>query len=249
MAIALNYPHDHRTLTPLRLSAWEIWQIAAEAREQVHPGPMPMLDVARLITRSAELSVNGQALRTLWDIREGVKDDGDVPVLDVIEFDRELPSTALVSLNKDFIAHRDELARSTAAHELGHAIFDVPAWNKMAELEASIVGPVLRRHRLVLARSDVRGAPFNPAEWRANEFMGAFLAPPKLLHRQMLAVAAELHVPRVRRSDRLPLLSAKKAGPDRLQAVIDELAERFGLSACFIEVRLRKYRLIDEGAD
>jgi len=82
-------------------------------------------------------------------------------------------------------------------------------------------------------------------EWRANEFMGAFLAPKDLLREYLLRVAVDLRLPLVGEGPiDLPVLDGRRAGHDEVEALAVELADLFGLSLPFIQVRLEKYRLI-----
>jgi hypothetical protein len=48
------------------------------------------------------------------------------------------------------------------------------------------------------------------------------------------------------RDDELPIVKGSKAGCDRLELLCIDLADVFGVSTEFIQVRLRKYRLISE---
>lgn len=82
-------------------------------------------------------------------------------------------------------------------------------------------------------------------EWRANEFMGAFLAPRRLLHRHMHKRAAALSIPMVESPYRgeLPIV-CPYAMIEEVDSLVSELAEMFGLSVPFMEVRLRKYGLV-----
>ena len=83
-------------------------------------------------------------------------------------------------------------------------------------------------------------------EWRANEFMGAFLAPRRLLHRHMHKRAAALGIPLIsmERDNDLPVVNGPKAGFDAIETLAIELAEMFGVSIPFTHVRLRKYALV-----
>ena len=76
--------------------------------------------------------------------------------------------------------------------------------------------------------------------------MGAFLAPPNLLRREMLKVLSRLSLPRGYNADGLPVIDTRRLGPYQVQAVADELAEGFGLSIAFIEYRLHRYGFAPE---
>ena len=87
----------------------------------------------------------------------------------------------------------------------------------------------------------------DPRERRANEFMGGFLAPPFVVHRELLRRARE---------DGLPLARAPHLGrlgwpvvsgdsdPDSLAGLVAVLAQDFGVSPGFMSVRLQRYGLI-----
>ncbi len=87
-------------------------------------------------------------------------------------------------------------------------------------------------------------------EWRANEFMGAFLAPPDPLHRSHLLRLARTsgparHVSRPHRGKPgYPVIDARGLDGADLQPVADALSDEFGLSEAFIWRRLVKYRLL-----
>jgi hypothetical protein len=76
--------------------------------------------------------------------------------------------------------------------------------------------------------------------------MGAFLAPRRLLHRHMHKCASALGLPMTgpERADDLPIINGRRAGFERIETLAIDLAELFGVSIDFIQVRLRKYRLI-----
>jgi hypothetical protein len=78
-------------------------------------------------------------------------------------------------------------------------------------------------------------------EWRADEFMGAFLVPPAAMRKALLPRASEAGIRfrwRIKGGAPMPVLAC---GPDGLELMADELAQVFGVSPTFIGVRLRKY--------
>ena len=116
-------------------------------------------------------------------------------------------------------------------------------------------GPVVRRaFRIVspgpehLRDSRSPDGPMDWREWRANEFMGAFLAPPDPLHRHVLRLAGQAGLPVTFRPHRgkpgYPVIDARGLDGADLQPVADALADEFGLSEAFIWRRLVKYRLL-----
>lgn len=178
--IILNYPHFRPSFEPKRLRAEEIWARGEAARTQIFGlTPRPKIDLARLIKRSRQIRVNGLAFETHWELGRPVVDDAGNPVMGAVEHDESWPEAAMIYLNGDEIGDRDDLGRSTAAHELGHAVFDTPSWIQRS-----------RQRSLPFGRHEQPERRFQPApntqapretidwrEWRANEFMGAFLAP------------------------------------------------------------------------
>lgn len=244
--LVLNYPHDARTLEPHRLRAIEIWKLAEEFRLQIGSPFTPALDLADMVARSKTMRVNGTNIGTHWEFTPSLIDEHGKPCLGSIEYDPEVPGMALIGLNREALDDANELTRSTAAHELGHAVFDVPAWMRQA---AKTHGAPLRvKYRLVrpaLPRMRREDWP----EWRANAFMGALLVPRLLLHKRLLRLATELRIPRTRSSQTLPRIHGRHAGPDRVQLLADELAFIFGVSIEFMERRITDYELIDHQAD
>ena len=126
--LVLSYPHLRPSLEPKRLRREEIWAVAEEARRQLCLGPKPKVDVAQIARRVVCLQVNGLAFELRWHFDRSVEDEAGQPVVGSVEHDPTWPAGATISIDSAFIGERDDLGRSTAAHELGHAIFDVPAW-------------------------------------------------------------------------------------------------------------------------
>jgi len=80
-------------------------------------------------------------------------------------------------------------------------------------------------------------------EFRANEFMGALLAPRAPLHRELVRRAIVLGLPLRDAGEDHPVLRAE-GDPVRVDELLFDLAERFGVSAAFIEFRLHRYKLV-----
>lgn len=231
--VVLRYPHYLPSREPRPMRAAEIWRVAEATRRQLclHP-KRPQVEIGSIITRCRRLEVNDLAFETHWECGRAVHDDDGMPVLGVTEHDRD-PSAAMIYLNGELMQDREDLVRSTALHELGHAVFDVPGW--------IAAGATQRSYRL---DADRTRSPGDWREWRANEFMGAFLAPRALLHSHLVRRAAALGMPLVSagRVDDLPVLRAS-LNDDYVETLLVDLAEIFGVSPDFIEVRLRKYDL------
>lgn len=244
MATIISYPQSPGTAAPQPLSRQALWGVAGQMRRQLRSPDEPLaLEMCRLVERSTEMVVNGRPVLVAWELAQAVHDDAGRAVLGVCETDPDMPGSALVSVNGPMVAGRPELALSTAAHELGHVLFDVPA----------ALGEAGRRFRVVTALPEAlldRHAVLS--ERRANEFMGALLVPPVPLHLQMLAHArAEglrtTHAPNYGRQGSRVL--ARGNPREAVEGVVAALAGDFGVSEGFIRVRLDRYRLVQEGLD
>jgi hypothetical protein len=242
MALVVSYPHSAGTGAPHPLSREALWGVAAQVQRQLRAPDEPLaLDMGRLVGRSAETLVNGRPVRVAWELAQPVHDDAGLSVLGVCETDPEMPGTALVSVNGPMVAGRPELALSTAAHELEHVLFDVP----------SALGEAGRRFRAVTALPEAlldRHAVLS--ERRANEFMGALLAPPVPLHLQMLAHARDegLRTVHAAHHGRQGSRVLARGNPrEAVEGVVAALAGDFGVSEGFIRVRLDRYRLVQGG--
>jgi hypothetical protein len=241
--ICLNYPHDARTLQPMQLRSSEIALLALEVRSQLVSSRTVKLDLATMMRASRQMHVNGHSFDSHWELRDELLGEQGIPAFGLVDFDRELPRTAMVFLDEKEVAARDYLARSTAAHELAHLIFDAP-W-RLRHIQRTGDLPAEHQRRLMLPKDRARprtGPEWE--EWRANEFMGAFLAPMRLLHSQMLQVCAGIRVPRRANAFGRLVIDGRKVDRDVIQLVIDEVAERFGLSSDFIDYRFRRYQLV-----
>jgi hypothetical protein len=236
MAAAIGYP-CFNSGEPVRLSATGIRAVGDDLRRRLFGFAIRPLDVSDLARRTASLSVNGRRLRIAWDMGNAVHDEFGDPVLGVCEHDPSEPGTVLISLNADILGDQPELLRSTAAHELGHAIFDMPA-----AVDA-------RRARAFRSRGEVlaRREPIDWKEWRADEFMGSFLAPRRQLTRSF-AREASTHGAELRWSvDEgvpTPFIRASETGWPIIEGITGAIAEELGLSIAFLDVRLRKYALV-----
>ena len=247
--VVLHYPHHLPSREPRRLRTAEIWRVGEDARARICANPRrPKVEVAQLIARSARLEVNGLAFDTHWECGQAVADEAGQPVLGATEHDQSVPDAAMIYVNAPEIGDRDDLARSTALHELGHAVFDAPAWIERARTKGrSATWPT--RRLLVDAGPEVSPdpTPIDWREWRANEFMGAFLTPRALLHKHLVRHAGELGLPltgSATPADALPVVDGSHLGFERMETLAIELAETFGVSIAFMLVRLRKYGLV-----
>lgn len=224
---------------PHRLSAQTIGRIASDIRTRlfgVQPRPV---DVAALIARTARLAVNGKPISLSWGLDRPIHDEDGREALGVCENDPELPDTVMISINTSLLAHQPEVIRSTAAHEFAHAIFDMPA---------AMGGNIRRTFRTTAAPAIAKpGAPIDWVEWRADEFMGAFLVPADKLARVLPKHASALDLPfrwRAAPDGRSVPFVDLDPSEGSLGLLVDELAEAFGVTAAFMSVRLAKGGLI-----
>lgn len=241
MPLAAHYPCHPGSGTPCALSVAAIRAVAAGVRRQIPLEPDSLaVSLPALLHAGQQVLVNGRGVTVVWDLGHPLRDSTGRPVLGVCDTDPEEPDCAFVSVNRELTMHRPDLALSTAAHELGHVLFDVPA--------ALLTG--MRRFRAVAADAAALDRVGRGAEGRANEFMGALLAPPVALHTRLLAHArAEgLRLARAPHQGRpgSPVLAAGNP-PDVVAGVVAALAGDFGVSERFVTVRLARYGLVQRG--
>jgi hypothetical protein len=191
--------------------------------------------VAALIAKTARLAVNGKLLSLSWGLDRPIHDEDGREALGVCESDPELPDTVMISINTSLLAHQPEVIRSTAAHEFAHAIFDMPA---------AMGGNIRRTFRTSVAPAIARpGAPIDWVEWRADEFMGAFLVPADKLARVLPKHASALDLPfrwRAAPDGRSVPFVDLDPSEGTLGLLVDDLAEAFSVTAAFMSVRLAK---------
>lgn len=234
MVLAIAYPSTAAG-DPHRLSAKAIASIASDIRSRlfgIQPRPV---DVAALIAKTARLVVNGKPITLSWGLDRPIHDENGHEALGVCENDPELPDTVMISINTSLLAHQPEVIRSTAAHEFAHAIFDMPA---------AMGGNIRRTFRTTAAPAIARpGAPIDWVEWRADEFMGAFLVPADKLARVLPKHASALDLPfrwRAAPDGRSVPFVDLDPSEGTLGLLVDDLAEAFGVTAAFMSVRLAK---------
>ena len=234
MVLAIAYPSTAAG-DPHRLSAQKIASIASDIRSRlfgIQPRPV---DVAALIAKTARLVVNGKPITLSWGLDRPIHDENGHEALGVCENDPELPDTVMISVNASLLAHQPEVIRSTAAHEFAHAIFDMPA---------AMGGNIRRTFRTSVAPAVAKpGAPIDWVEWRADEFMGAFLVPADKLARVLPKHASALDLPfrwRAAPDGRSVPFVDLDPSEGTLGLLVDDLAEAFGVTAAFMSVRLAK---------
>lgn len=220
---------------PNRLSAVALAGIASEVRTRLFGGQRKPVEIDKLIARTARVVVNGKSIALSWGLDRPIHDKDGHEALGVCENDPELPDTVMISINASLLAHQPEVIRSTAAHEFAHAIFDMPA---------ALGGSIRRTFRTSIAPAIARpGEQIDWVEWRADEFMGAFLVPADRLARVLPKYAGALNLPfrwrGVTDGRSVPFVDLDPS-EGTLGLLVDDLAEAFGVTSAFMAVRLHK---------
>jgi hypothetical protein len=265
-ALCLQYDHCARC-KPRYLNKAAIEAVAREARAQLSSPSTDALTLEQLAAIS-DLTINGLSYQLWVSLDHPVTDEDGQPVLGLCEFDPDCGEDA-VSVLVSPVGEQlmPELALSTFAHELGHAVFDAPAW-----LAAAKRGPGLfdeprtsprRARRTATPDAEHLGATALPqhtaldketriAEFRANEFMGSLLVPRDRLVELAVARAPDFDVGVERDgglSDELHAATPRLVergtfgfvGMENLQR---DLAATFGVTPKFIRVRMERYGLL-----
>ncbi len=254
MPITVEYPHSPITAEPARLSARQVWGVAQAVRKQVVEDAFARkLDAAVVASSAGELDVNGIAFSAHWDLEHAVLNEAARPVMGTAEFDPVQPDSIYVSINGVALGGRDDLLRSTVAHELGHVVFDAPGWIQRATV-LHVAG--FDGGARIDKETSGAGQGDPPVEWRefrANEFMGAFLAPPGLLRVDLQRFAKRYRFERSSVPSRVlrgaPAYDARALEEEAVREVVFGMAEQYGLSEPFIRVRLDRYDLLRTGRD
>jgi hypothetical protein len=200
--LVITYRHHPVTAEPHYVGQLAVEAVAEHVRRQLGCGDEgPLAVELERLTEIRSLRVNGITYELEWSTSDPVTDDDGSPVLGVCEFDPQgLPDTALISVNPEPIEGRRELLLSTAAHELGHGIFDAAAWIHGHQrssapglfdlIEPSAPMRVWRtttRDEGHFTASHAPGTKLFFQESRANDFMGSVLTPRRsLTHHFML---------------------------------------------------------------
>lgn len=241
MTLEITYPYIGAGKEPRPMTAQQIWGVADQVRRQLTPRPnVPLLDLERVTRATSGMLVNGLAVSMDWDLERTIRDGRGREALGVTEADPAVPGVVLISVNAQLIADRDYLKRSTLAHELGHAVFDGPSMLRQAGQPAFAMVTPDESHLETAARG--RGS-MDWREFRANEFMGGLLVPRALLHRELVRHSIASGLSLRERGESEPVLR-RRSDPSRIEGLLIDLGERFGVSATFIEYRLHRYGLV-----
>ncbi len=265
---ALSLRYDHCALhKPRYLKKSAIETVASEARAQLLPPGADALTLAQLAAIS-DLAINGLPYQLWVSLDHPVTDEDGLPVLGLCEFDPDCGEDAVsVLISPVGEQLTPELALSTFAHELGHAIFDAPAWLIAAKqgpgLFDDLDGGQRRAYRTATPDAEHLGAMGLPqntalekeiriAEFRANEFMGSLLVPRERLIELAVVRAPDFDVGIERDgglSDELHaatprLVEQGTFGFVGMENLRRELAATFGVNPKFIRVRMERYGLL-----
>jgi hypothetical protein len=197
--LIISYRHNLMTGEPLFAGNEVAACVARDVRQQLTGGDDRVLaiDLDRL-TRVQAMRVNDIIYELEWSTDAPGTDDEGRPVLGVCEVDPEgLPDAALIYLNPEPVDGRGEVILSTGAHEMGHGIFEAPAWIYSSQKGAvpglfdTLDPGTLQRVWRTTTPNESHFSASYPAgskeffqEARANEFMGSLLTPRRLLSRQ-----------------------------------------------------------------
>lgn len=222
-------------------AATAIRAVAIQVRRQLPLAPDELaVTLPALMETCGAVEVNDRRLDVSWDIGRPLQDEHGQSVLGLCDIDEHEPGWAYLAVNGPMTMGRPDLALSTAAHELGHLLFDVPAALARGE----------QRYRGIASSAQALYRPGRGAEARANEFMGALLAPPVPLHTRLLLHARSegLRLGRGPHQGRpaSPIVAARN-DPEAVAGVLAALAGDFGVSERFIAVRLSRYGLVEGG--
>ena len=253
--VDVRYRHQAATAKPLYVNNNEVRGVAGHVRGQL----LAAADAYRLASEALlaieTIRANDVRLDVCWSTDYPVTNERGEPVLGVCEYDhRGMPDTALISVNPDLTRDNDGLLLGTLAHELGHAIFDVPGWRTMS-CQTGLFGladePIHRVFRLVTVSEEQLSAPVRKAGER--DFC-ELLVPRDLLAARLRHHAQALGLPLEGDPELGLMLFPERvfriaADVDRgrygfkIAILLSNLAEDFGVSPRFIEVRLVRYGL------
>ncbi len=268
--LTLEYRCCDRKL-PQYIKHPEVEGIAVQARRQLVADTTDAIGLS-VLREINKLKINGVEFDLWVDTEHQVTDEEGQPVLGVCEFDpHAAPNAALLLVSPAVNSASQALVLSTFAHELGHAIFDAPAWIVAAHNGPGLfddhAGEARRAYRTTTRDADhlakaaaVRNTELEKsihfAELRANEFMGSLLVPRQPLCRAIEELAPMYEVT-IHRSPSLdpdfPGMALKLTVDGGVSAFDMEslqkaLGKRFGVNRRFIQVRMERYGLLTTGA-
>lgn len=213
------------------------------------------------------LAINGIDFDVFIDADNEVRDEHDELILGVCEVDPASPDSAMISVTKIGPDNPEQLVLSTLAHEIGHAIYDAPSWIVDANRGPDLFGgsesleprratrtvTVDRAHlgKLIPEPKDLPSREVYFSELRANEFMGSFLVPCRLLSAAVEERANDFGIDCRRPSlhedfkgGQLEIVTTQFSDQDAIEELQLALSEDFGVHQRFIQVRLERYGIL-----
>lgn len=213
------------------------------------------------------MAINGIDFEIFIDADNEVRDEHDELILGVCEVDPSSPDSAMISVTKVGPDNPEQLVLSTLAHEIGHAIYDAPSWIVDANRGPDLFGDsksfeprratrTVTEDRSHLGKSipepkDLPSRDVYFSELRANEFMGSFLVPYRLLSAAVEAKANDFGVACRRPSlheelkgGQLEILTSQYSNQDAIEELQFALSEDFGVHQRFIQVRMERYGIL-----
>jgi hypothetical protein len=220
---------------PRHLSADFIAECARALRFEMFGTRGRPVEAAEVAAKARHFVINGRPMRVIWDIEHDVHDENGRLVLGACEHDPEEPDAVMISISGNSLINRPATLRSTAVHELAHAIFDMPValGGRTRKVVRTATEPVRTGRRRNI----------DWPEWRVGVFMGGFMVPHDRLANAVARQAGALQMPFRWRTGPggLPMPSiAGERDPDMIDCLVETLADAFGVSAAFMAVRLRK---------
>lgn len=264
--LTINYQHCDRYF-PDYVKHTQVANIALQVRQQLIGSDTDAFTL-EVLGAIDNMKVNGIPYELWVDTDHTVKDELGNAVLGVCEFDPDASKDAVqISVTHVCEIASPELVLSTFAHELGHAVFEAPAWIHEAAQGAGLFDdPAPTAHKAYrtstpdaehLSKSAPVGntaheASVRFAEFRANEFMGSLLVPRQHMLRAVEDLAGQYSVTISRGQSIDPdfpgmgmTLTAKRSfGFDGMDPLLKALAARFGVTPKFIRVRMDRYGLL-----
>ena len=139
--LTASYRHSTFTAEPQQLSLPEIWAVAHAVRGQMAAPLHRRLALDEIGATAERADVNGVSFDIDWDLDHEVLNPAGQPVMGVTEYDRASPECVMVSINGPALSVHENLLRSTIAHELGHVVFDAPAWVTTTPAGCALLSP------------------------------------------------------------------------------------------------------------
>lgn len=215
--VKVNYRCSSRNKKPHFLKTKEIQKVAGEVRNQIVKPDCRKMSVEDLLNVQ-KIVVNQVPIKIVFDLE--FSPSNDETIFGMCDYDSHgAPDTVFISLNKTI--QLLNYKTSTAAHELGHAIFDMPPlvhrasqpslfplFDKAIESDnctkfrvvtseenhlAFARNTLVENNSLTRKREETTNA-VELAEIRANTFMGALLVPEKLLTCTIEEISPKLNI-------------------------------------------------------